>query len=101
MCVQCSHKKIRTIIPKRSHKWKEEIQKEPTCLETGIKKCTCVNKENSYYKACDMVEENISIPALGHQCKISNIARSENALRRGATFVCIHDGCNYSYTLCF
>lgn len=101
MCTQCSHKKIRTIITKRRHTWKEEVQIEPTCLETGLKKYSCQNKENSYYEACNEVEDNVIIPALGHQCKISNIARSESALRRGATFVCVHEGCTYSYTLCF
>lgn len=101
ICTQCSHKRIKIIFPKRGHNWKQEIKKEPTCLEDGLKKCTCMNKESSYYEACNAVEENVSIPALGHQCKVSNIARSESALRRGATFTCVHEGCDYSYTLCF
>ena len=99
-CSKCQQV-TRIIIPKREHSWKEEIKKEPECVEVGYKKRSCQNRENSYYETCGMIEDNIIIPALGHNCKISNIVRSESALRRGATFVCVHKGCNYSYTLCF
>lgn len=45
------------VIPALGHDLKEEIVKEPTCGETGLKNVTC--------SRCDYKEENVEIPATG------------------------------------
>ena len=45
------------VIPALGHDLKEEIVKEPTCGETGLKNVTCTR--------CDYKEENVEIPATG------------------------------------
>ena len=99
-CLQCSHER-KKIIPKRLHDWVEVIIKEPTCTETGIKSYKCINERTVYYEQCDEVENEIEIPALGHLCAAANIAKTTSALRRGAAFKCVRDGCNYQYSLYF
>lgn len=99
-CVSCSYERQITI-PKRLHNWEEIILQEPTCTEPGLKSFKCINEESGYYEDCDEVQNGIEIPSLGHACKAANIARTESALRRGAIFKCVRDGCDYQYTLYF
>lgn len=100
-CSNCSVERT-IVIPKRNHIWEEIIEKEPTCTENGMKTQICThNKDEEKYFACNVVKTEVTIPALGHQCHATNIARSENALRRGAIFKCIREGCEYEYSLYF
>lgn len=101
VCVKCQHKAIRTTIQKRGHNWQEIIIKEPTCLEPGEKKYICSNTANYFFDDCGEAKEGIIIPPLGHLCVTTNIAKNKSALRRGAAFQCIRDGCDYNYTLYF
>ena len=74
------------------HNYRLKSSQEPKCTIEGFREYECSN--------CLMKMKTI-IPALGHQCKAKNIARTKSAIRRGATIACVREGCNYEYSFYF
>lgn len=77
---------------KNEHNYTLATIKEAKCTENGIKTYKCLN--------C-LQEKEVTIPALGHLCKATNIARNKSAMRRGAEMACTRKGCNYWYSFQF
>ena len=65
---------------------------EPKCIDDGVKHYICLN--------CSQ-KKDVVVPALGHLCKATNVARNKNAMRRGAAMVCTRKGCDYWYSFQF
>lgn len=77
---------------KNKHNYSLVSMKDADCINDGVEHYICSN--------C-LQEMDIKLPALGHLCKATNVARNKSAMRRGATMVCTRKGCGYWYTLQF
>ena len=81
ICTVCKEKEIETIIAlsvghQHDFSGKEEIKKEPTCLDKGIKVIHCTTEE------CPEVKEE-EIPALGHKWGEWKTEKEATCLEKG------------------